>query len=109
MPTEAQTSEMPVFVLFDGEGWSKFATLKDAAEAADEAIEAARDACDPEWPFWVAEIRVFSAPPGCDDPEENGRLVLYAKEVDIEHDADPEAEGVDYWCDYVMTETPDAD
>ena len=98
-----------VFFVYNGDHWREFATVEAAAEEADAAIGCARDACDPEWPAWVTEICVFSAPPGCDDPEEGGHLVLYAKEVGIEHDADPEAAGVDYWCDYVMTEAADTD
>ena len=105
------TSDAPArnFFVYNGEHWREFATLEAATKEADAAIEHARDACDPEWPVWVTEICVFSAPPGCDYPDEDGRLVLYVKDVEIEHDADPEAAGVDYWCDYVMTEATDTD
>ena len=105
------TSDAPArsFFTYDGDQWREFATLEAATEEADAAIEHARDACDPEWPDWVTEICVFSAPPGCDYPEEDGHLVLYAKDVEIEYVADPDTDDVDYWCDYVMTDATDTD
>ena len=105
------TSDAPArnFFTYNGDHWREFATLEAATEEADAAIEHARDGCDPEWPAWVTEICVFSAPPGCDDPREDGRLVLYAKEVEIPTPEGREHEDADYWCDYVMVETADAD
>lgn len=93
-------TERTAFHLWDGNEWYTHETEAAAAAAAEEAIGIARDWCDPEWPSSVEEIAVYAAPIGCDEPDEDGRLVLIATEEKI-RDAEP-GEGVDYWCDYKM-------
>ena len=51
-----------VYHLWNGSKWTQYESISDAEGAADDAIDAARDCCDPEWPAWVTEICVFSAP-----------------------------------------------
>ena len=92
------------YYLFDGDRWWELESLEDAMDGAAEAIENARDCCDPEWPCWASEIAIYAAFPGCDEPDEDGRLIAYAKEVEIPTPDGMEDADADYWCDYVMRE-----
>ena len=94
-----------VYHLWDGSKWTQYESISDAEGAADEAIDAARDCCDPEWPLWVGEIAVYLAPPEIEDPNEGGICVLYAHEYLIDPPAEYEDCGdVDYWANYSMKE-----
>jgi hypothetical protein len=95
-----------VFYAFDGDNWSKHATLADASASAEESINIARDYCDPKWPDSVERVAVFEAPDGCEEPDEDGTLILQSRMVKI-CDAEP-GDGVDFWCDYALAPvTPD--
>ena len=90
---------MPFFV-YDGDRYREYQEFPDALTVADEAINGARECCDPEWPLWVEEISIWQAPAGCEQPHECGYLRFVATEVDARPAED--GDGCDYWCDYVM-------
>ena len=59
-PTMSGKTEQPWF-MYDGQGMQFFGTAKEAADAAQDAIDDYRSDCDPDWPVeveWVCWGRV---------------------------------------------------
>lgn len=83
---------------YDGDNWYKHETLEAAYAGCEKALEAARDACDPEWPDWVENIGVYEAPADCEFPDEDGKQVVKTLMFD-KRDSEP-GEICDFYCDY---------
>ena len=91
-----------IYHVFDGDGWYKFATIEFAKAAAEECIEIIRDNCDPEWPDCVEQVSVYLADEDCEEPDEDGELVLISTEIPVDHDQDSADFGIYTWVDYAM-------
>jgi hypothetical protein len=89
--------------LFNGDNWERCADMDAARTMMQDAIDQARDCCDPEWPDWVEQIAVYEAPEDSEEPDEKGTRVLRAKMIHI--DKEP-SDGIDFWCDYEVGDVP---
>lgn len=89
-----------VFHEYDGDGWHKHDTLEAAMSGCEKSLEAAREvaAYDGEWPDWVEEIAVYEAPENCEEPDEDGKLIVKTFMIDI-REAEP-GERCDFYCEY---------
>ncbi len=92
-----------MFHVFDGNNWSRYSDLSAATRAAEDAIDTARDACDPHWPDWVNHIAVYAAAADSSHPDEEGKELLTSQECSY-HEA-PSDSGCDYYCEYKI-DTP---
>lgn len=81
----------------DGDHWQVAPDMATAEAWAVEAIDAARDTCDPEWPDTVESISIYEAPQDCEFPDEDGRQILKVEQCDVRDDPSGRC---DYWCDY---------
>jgi hypothetical protein len=93
----------------------QFATLDEAIACANESIEHNyRPNSDEEWGDDISNLAVFIAPADEENPEEVGKMVARAREIDVERrpdDVDEEgyspssdmywgSTAPDYYCDY---------
>ena len=91
--------------VYDGDRWYYFEDRAEADQAADEAIAAAQDDCDPEWPTYVDEICIAEGPPLVEHWERDELpVVAFAAPTNKRPpDVDEgESDSVDYYCDYEM-------
>jgi hypothetical protein len=79
-------------------GFEEYDTLEEAKSAAEEMLQIAMDACDPEWPDWATSISY-------------GRLIEIARATETNiRAADPEEDDPDvpeYFCDVELIAEPD--
>jgi hypothetical protein len=89
-----------------------------ALATANDAIAEYRHQCDPEWSDCVESIAIYEAPPGTEDPQEDGNLVAKCVMFDVDerpNDVDEDGyspstdkywDRVDFYCDYRMEPLP---
>lgn len=78
-----------------------YPTLEEARADAEIQIDVCRENCDPEWPMSTESIGVYECNAETEYPDEDGRLVLIATEVDVRMPDEGDT-SVEYWCDYKM-------
>lgn len=86
--------------VFDGDSeWLIAPDLSAAIRWANQAIDAHRDWCDPEWPDAVELVAIYEAPADAEFPDE-GRCVMIACPVDA--GPAPDGSGFERWTEYKM-------
>ena len=71
-----------IYYVYDGEEIHKELTYEGAELAMIEALNYAKENCDPEWPSTTENISVFQCPVQTDDPQMNGTRIMYLEAIE---------------------------
>ena len=88
--------------VYDGDRWWSASDEAEALKFAGNAIDAARDQCDPEWPAWVEDIHIIIGPGDMDDEAKgDADSVFVATMTEVECQAGV----VGTYCNFAMMPT----